>query len=86
MVLQVRDALHRPIVVNIPVTPVSNTVGDVKGVFLAEGVHSLIFRPRSPCAKHQVTNKGRVEQLVWNLDCFHVRHVFINLPRQMHQS
>jgi len=86
MVLQIRDVLHRPAVVNTPVILVSSTLEAVKGMFFVENMQPLIFHPRFLCAKHQVTNKRLVEKLVWNLDRFHVLHVFVHLPRQIHQS
>jgi len=86
MVLQVRDVLHRSVYVNMTVTPVSSTVEAVEGMFFVEGVNPLIFLSRCLCSKHEVTNKGHVEELVRNLDRFHVLHVAIHLLRQMHQS
>jgi len=86
MVLQIRGVLHGPIWINIPVSLVSSTIEAVKGMFFVESMRPLIFLPRFLCAKHQVTNKGHVEKLVWNLDRFDVRHVAMHLPRQMHQS
>jgi hypothetical protein len=62
MLLQVRDVLHRPIVVNIHVTLVSSTIEAVKGIFFVEGVNSLIFPPRFRCAKHQVPTKILIEK------------------------
>jgi hypothetical protein len=86
MVLQIREVLHSPIVVNIPVTLVSSTLeAEFREVFV-EDVHPLIFPPCFLCTKHQLTNKGLIEKLVRNLDHFHVRHVAIHLPHQMHQS
>jgi len=38
MVLQVREVLHRPIAVNIPVTLVPSTVEAVKGMFFVEAM------------------------------------------------
>jgi len=38
-VLQIRELLHGPIVVNIPVTLVPSTLEPVKGMFFVEGMH-----------------------------------------------
>jgi len=35
---------------------------------------------------HQVSKRRLVEELARNLDRFHLRHLFVHLPRQMHQS
>jgi len=86
MVLQTGDVLFRSVCLNIPITPVSITLeAEFREVFV-KSVNPLIFPPRFRCTKHQVTNKRLVEKLVRNLDRFHVRHVFVHLPRQMHQS
>jgi hypothetical protein len=86
MVLQIRGVLHGPIWINIPVSLVSSSIEAVKGMFFVEDLHQLIFLPRFLCTKHQVTSKGLIEELIRNLDRFHVRHVAMHLPRQMHQS
>jgi len=39
MVPQVREVLHRPIVLNTPVTLDSNTLEAVKGMFFVEGIY-----------------------------------------------
>jgi hypothetical protein len=61
MVLQVRMVLDRPVGLKIRITPVSCTLRAVLGVILVEGMNPLISPPRFPCAKHQATNQGPVE-------------------------
>ena len=56
MILQVRDALHRPVAANIPVTLVSSTFEAVKGIFFVEGVIPLNFPsalPALPCFRYR---------------------------------
>jgi hypothetical protein len=87
VILQVRAVLHRRVFVNSRVTPVWSTAEAVFGVVFVEGEHSLIFPPRFPCAKHQVTMKALVEKfLLRNLDCFDLRHVAIHRLHQKHYS
>jgi len=86
MVLQVRDVLHRPVGLNIRVTPVSSTVKAGFGVILVECMCSLISPQRIPCASHRVTIKSLVGMFVWNLDFYDARRVAIHLPGHMHQS
>jgi len=86
MALQVRDVLYRPVCVHMRVTLVSITLKAAKGMFFVESMHPIIFPSRPRCTKHHVTNKRLVEELARNLDGCHVRHVFVHLPRPMHQS
>jgi len=86
MVPQVREVLHRPMAVNIPVTAVSSTLAAAFREVFLEDMHSLISPRRFPCANHQLANNGLVEKFHPNLDRFDVRHVFVHLPHQMHYS
>jgi len=49
-----------------------------------ESVDYLIFLPRFLCTKHQVTNRGLIEELVGRLDCFHVCHASVHLLHRIH--
>jgi len=86
MVFQVRNVLHRSVYVNIRVTLASSTLEAEFREHFVKTANQLIFPLRFPCTKHQVTNMCLVEELVRNLDRFHVRHVAIRLHHQMHQS
>ena len=86
MVFQIREALFRPVFMHIIVTPVSSTVGAEFGVIFVEALHSLISPRHFTCAQYQVANEGLVEKFLQNLGCFHMRHVAIRLPHQMHES
>ena len=55
MILQVRDALHRPVCVDIPVTLVSSTVDAVKGISRGgrDSAHFPSALPAVPCFRYR---------------------------------